>query len=328
MPLPMRAPDFWQEDGLTARLLTPLGMVYGLLGTMRRRLVTPKTVSIPVICIGNLTVGGAGKTPTAIAIAKRLTAMGESPHMLTRGYGGQARGPVLVDPACHDAEEVGDEALLLAMAAPCWVARDRVAGAKAALNAGASVIILDDGFQNPHLAHDFDFVVIDGAVGFGNNRLMPAGPLRETVAAGLARADALVVIGDNRRETIDTALPVLHADLRQAADAPNLKQKPVVAFAGIGRPEKFFETLQTLGAIIVDVHAFPDHYRYKPSEIEEILEQARQVDAVCVTTEKDHVRLPLPLGNYVKKLPIELLFEANDVLDRLLLTALKARQAI
>lgn len=309
-------------------MLAPLGRAYGLLGDMRRRLVTPKRVPVPVICIGNLTVGGAGKTPTAIAVAKRLKAGGESPHMLTRGYGGRARGPVLVDIVSHDAEEVGDEALLLATIAPCWVAKDRVAGAKAALSAGASVIILDDGYQNPHLAHDLALVVVDGAVGFGNNRLMPAGPLRETVAGGLARADALVVIGGDRREAIDTDLPRLRAELRRSADGPDLEKKRVVAFAGIGRPEKFFETLQELGAIVVDVHAFPDHYRYKPSEIEAILEQARQVDAVCVTTEKDHVRLPLPLGNYVKKLPIELRFEANDILDRLLLTALEARQAI
>lgn len=321
----MRAPDFWQSDGPAARLLDPLGKAYGLVGRLRRRLITPKTASVPVICIGNLTVGGAGKTPTAIKVAERLKAKGEIPHMLTRGYGGRTRGPKLVDLARHDAEEVGDEALLLARITPTWVSRDRVAGAKAAVEAGASVIILDDGHQNPHLAHDLALVVVDGAVGFGNNRLVPAGPLRETIGGGLSRADALIVIGGSGHGAIEGTLPRLNAELRPSAGSPDLREKRVVAFAGIGRPQKFFNTLQELGAVLVDVHAFADHYRYKPSEIETILEQARQVDAVCITTEKDHVRIPLPLGNYVKELPIELRFEADDGLDKLLLAAIEGR---
>ncbi len=322
----MRAPDFWQSDGLAPRLLDPLGRVYGLIGNLRRRFVLQKTVPVPVICIGNLTAGGAGKTPTAIAVAKRLTAQGEKPHILTRGYGGRTRGPALVDITRHDAGTVGDEALLLARVAPTWVARDRVAGAKAAAAAGAGVLILDDGYQNPRLAHDLALVVVDGVVGFGNHRLMPAGPLRETVANGLARADALVVIGDGSGlDGIETGLPRLSAALRPAGDLPDLRGERVVAFAGIGRPEKFFKTVQELGAVLIDRHAFPDHHRYKPSEIEAILAQSRQVDASCITTEKDHVRLPLPLGNYVKKLPIELRFEADDALDRLFLPVMRGQ---
>ena len=325
----MRAPDFWQTDGPIPRLLDPLGKAFGIIGHLRRYWITPTAVSVPVICIGNLTSGGAGKTPTAIALAHHLKSRGHQPHFLTRGYGGRSLGPVRVDIDRHDASVVGDEALLLAKIAPCWVSKDRVAGAKAAMHAGADVIVLDDGYQNPHLAYDLSLLVIDGAVGFGNQRLIPAGPLREAPASGFSRADALVVIGgDDKGVATASDLPKIHAELKPSIDKPNLQGKQVVAFAGIGRPKKFFETLQGLGAVLVDRHTFPDHYRYKPSQIEAILQQARQVDAVCVTTEKDHVRLPLLLGNYVKKLPIELHFEATDVLDRLLSKALKERLAI
>ena len=272
---PVRAPEFWQSDGLMPRLLDPLGRVYDLIGKMRRRLVVPQTVGIPVVCIGNLTVGGTGKTPTAIAIAEHLKNKGERPHMLTRGYGGQTRGPALVELGLDDVRTVGDEALLLARVAPTWVSRDRVAGARAALGAGASVIIMDDGFQNPHLAYDLSLVVVDSAVGFGNQKVMPAGPLREQVDSGLARADALIRIGGGlgNRVIDDTSafdLPDLDAELLPTSDSSDLSGKRVVAFAGIGRPEKFFETLQELGAEVIDTHAFPDHHRYIPSEIEMI----------------------------------------------------------
>jgi tetraacyldisaccharide 4'-kinase len=288
-----------------------------------------------VICIGNLTAGGAGKTPTAIALAERLKASGEAPHMLTRGYGGRLSGPERVDLGWHKAEDVGDEALLLARIAPTWVSRDRVVGAKVAAAAGAGVIVLDDGFQNPHLAHDLDLLVVDGAAGFGNGRIMPAGPLRERPADGFSRADAVVVIGSVGEEAdgvlgdaLGHGLPRIKAELRPPAVSARLRGKRLLAFAGIGRPEKFFKTLQDLGALVVETRVFPDHHPYKPSEIEAILELAGHVDAACITTEKDHVRIPLTLGNFVKKLPIELHFEAADALDRLLSEALQARRQV
>ena len=191
----MRAPEFWAGDGLGARLLDPLGRLYGQACRLRRRCTTPRRAPLPTICVGNLTVGGAGKTPVAIALAERLLAAGERPHLVTRGYGGRARGPLRVEPARHDARLVGDEALLLAEVAPTSLARDRLAGAHAAAHAGASLVILDDGFQNPSLATDLALVVIDGTYGFGNRRLLPAGPLREPVADGLRRADAAIRLG-------------------------------------------------------------------------------------------------------------------------------------
>ncbi len=315
----MRAPEFWDRDGATARLLDPIGRIYGLTGTLRRRLITPMRASVPVICIGNLTAGGAGKTPTAIAIAKHLQALGDRPHFLTRGYGGRERGPLRVDPDVHDADTVGDEPLLLARTAVTWVSADRVAGAKAAVAAGASHIVMDDGLQNPHLEQDLRLLVIDGATGFGNRRLLPAGPLREPIHQALARVDAAIVIGKDHAG-IDGLLPMmlprLPADLVPDGDLDHFRGRRVLAFAGIGRPEKFYATLRELGADIVETRSFADHHCYQPHEIEHLHMRARQFDAACVTTEKDHVRLAPNLGKLVEKLPIRLCFHEPEQLDR------------
>ena len=237
----MRAPEFWADDGAAARLLDPIGRFYGALGDFRRRLVTPTRVSVSVICVGNFTVGGAGKTPTTIAIARHLQSLGERPHFLTRGYGGKERGPLQVDPDVHGADEVGDEPLLLARVAPTWVSADRVAGAKtAAIASGASHIVMDDGLQNPYLAKDLRLLVIDGATGFGNRRVLPAGPLREPLEQAFSRIDAAVVIGEDQagvEALLPAALPRLSADLVPDGELDHLRDRPVLAFAGIGRPE-------------------------------------------------------------------------------------------
>lgn len=315
----MRAPDFWQADGITARLLDPVGRVYGLAGALRQRLVTPTRVGAPVICIGNLTAGGAGKTPTAVAVGRHLQTLGDRPHFLTRGYGGRERGPLKVDPDIHDADAVGDEPLLLASTATTWVSADRVAGANAAVAAGASHIVMDDGLQNPYLKKDLRLLVIDGATGFGNRRILPAGPLREPLCKAFAHIDAAIVIGADHADieaSLPAGLPRLSADLVPDGDQDHFRGRRVLAFAGIGRPEKFYATLQELGADIVETRSFADHHRYKPSEIEHLLTRARQFDAVCVTTEKDHVRLAPNLGNLVEKLPIRLWFHEPEGLDQ------------
>lgn len=326
----MRAPDFWQTDGVVARLLDPIGRVYGLAGRLRQRWVTPRSVSIPVICVGNLTAGGAGKTPTAIAIARHLQTRQAKPHFLTRGYGGRERGPLKVDPTINDAAAVGDEPLLLAQTAPTWVSADRIAGAEAAIDAGADHIVMDDGLQNPHLAKDLAFLVIDGAAGFGNRRLLPAGPLREPVDQAVSRIDAAIVIGPDHAG-VDLRLPAgleqLSATLHPAGEVDHLKDRPVLAFAGIGRPEKFYETLEQIGVELVKTRSFPDHHRYSPSEIRELIAEAGQFDAVCMTTEKDHVRLPLNLRKSVEKLPVRLEFDKPEYLDKLLLRALSGYAA-
>jgi len=315
----MHAPDFWQTDGVAARLLDPLGRVYGLATALRRRWVTPATVGVPVICIGNLTVGGAGKTPTALAVAGQLQALGARPHFLTRGYGGRERGPLKVDPLSHEASVVGDEPLLLARAATTWVAADRVAGGKAAFAAGASHIIMDDGLQNPSLSKDLSLLVVDGAVGFGNRRLLPAGPLREPIEVGMGQVDAVIIIGEDISgvaRSVPAGVTCLSASLVPDGDVRWLKGRRVLAFAGIGRPEKFYATLVDIGAELVETRSFPDHHRYVTDEIEALVTRARQFDAVCVTTEKDHVRIPPNLGKSVEKLAISLAFRERETLSQ------------
>ncbi|WP_207461927.1 tetraacyldisaccharide 4'-kinase [Azospirillum sp. SYSU D00513] len=320
----MRTPGFWYgtpdtASRLIARSLAPFGALYGLAGRLRMAAATPYRADIPVVCVGNLVAGGAGKTPVALALLEALKARGIAAHALTRGHGGTERGPLRVDPARHGPVEVGDEALLLAAAAPCWVARDRAAGARAAAAQGAPALVMDDGFQNPGLAKDLSLIVVDGAAGFGNGLLIPAGPLREPVAWGLARADAMVVVGEDRTGVAGLAgsLPVLHARL-EPDGAGDLAGRPVLAFAGIGRPEKFFATLEAAGARIVERAAFADHHPYRAGEIARLLERAGDLGALPVTTAKDAVRLDLEARARVRVLPVRAVWRNTGALDALL----------
>ncbi|HYH22430.1 MAG TPA: tetraacyldisaccharide 4'-kinase [Azospirillum sp.] len=316
----MRTPEFWYRPaGAAALALAPLGALYGLAGRLRFAATRAERVGVPVVCVGNLVAGGAGKTPVALALAEALAARGTTVHFLTRGHGGTERGPLCADPAGHDAARVGDEALLLAAHAPTWVARDRVAGARAAATAGAGVVVMDDGFQNPHLAKDLSLVVVDGAVGFGNGHILPAGPLREPVARGLSRADAVVLMGEDRTGVAARVapLPVLRARIEPAADAA-LRGQKVLAFAGIGRPEKFFATLDSLGAVLAERVAFADHHPYGAHEVAALLARAEALGAVPVTTAKDAVRLPAPARAKVRVLPVRAVWEDAGALGVLL----------
>ena len=326
----MRAPAFWtaERGGLAAAALAPVSRLYDAAALARAALVRPARAAVPVICVGNFTAGGAGKTPTVLALASLLADDGLRPHVLTRGYGGSERGPLRVDPARHDVRAVGDEALLLARAAPTWLCRDRAAGAAAAAAAGAPLVLMDDGMQNPALAKDLCLAAVDGGAGFGNGRVLPAGPLREPLARGLGRADALVLVGPDRKGALAAlgapAIPVIEAALVPGDEARALKERPVVAFAGIGRPEKFFETLAESGCTVVARHAFPDHHRYKASEIAAIITEANERNALPVTTEKDHARLPPEARGQVRTLPVTLAWrEPAEV--RALLAPLIAR---
>ncbi len=332
----MRAPEFWQGRGPWAQsapsLLEPLGHLYDGVGRLRRALVKPQRVNVPVICVGNVVSGGAGKTPTALAIAARLAARGLRPHFLSRGYGGRLRGPLQVDPAGHDAAMVGDEPLMLAVLAPTWVARQRPAGARAAEAAGAEVVVMDDGHQNPYLHKDLSLIVVDAAYGFGNGRVMPAGPLREPAAVGLARADAVVLIeGPGSLPGIAAEIaalapgrPLLRARLEPSISALPLAESAVVAFAGIARPEKFFATLEELGCQIVGRHAFADHRPYDPDTLMRIVEEAAAKGARPVTTAKDAVRLPPEARAMVEVVEVGMVFAEEAALDDLLANVMAA----
>jgi tetraacyldisaccharide 4'-kinase len=318
----MQAPAFWRQGGPLAALLAPAGRLYALAGRLRRALVRPARAACPVICVGNLTAGGSGKTPTALALAERLVALGRRPVFLTRGYGGRERGPLRVDPARHDALAVGDEPLLLAARAPTVVARDRAAGARLAATLG-DVIVMDDGFQNPGLAKDLALLVFDGGAGLGNGRCIPAGPLREGLAEGLARAQGCVLIGADATGLAArlSALPLLRASLEPAAR--DLAGRRVLAFAGIGRPEKLFATLRDLGAELVATRGFPDHHPYGAAELAALRAEAAAAGAVLVTTAKDLARLPPAERQGVTALAVRLVFADRDALDRLLRGALR-----
>jgi tetraacyldisaccharide 4'-kinase len=328
----MKAPGFWYRPaGRKAALLSPLGAVYGGLGRLRQRLVKPWPAGVPVVCVGNLTVGGAGKTPLAIALAGRLAEAGLRPHFLTRGYRGRLCGPVQVDLGVHDAGDVGDEALLLAAHFPTWVSGDRVAGARSAVAAGAGALVMDDGFQNPALAKDVSIVAVDGGTGFGNGRIVPAGPLRETPRNGLARADAVVLVGDDDSNIAPTLagmvgprgrLPLLRARFEPEPSARRFRDASVVAFAGIARPAKFFATLEKVGARLVARFAYPDHHRYNAEELMQMAELADAADALLVTTAKDYARLPDDARLLVRVVAIRAVWEDPAALDAVLAPAL------
>lgn len=297
----VRDPAFWwtppDRSGLAPLCLAPLAAIYGTVAAARMRRPGARA-GVPVICAGNFTLGGAGKTPLAIWLARMLAETGATPALLSRGYGGSLTGPVCVDPASHSARDVGDEPLLLARAATTIVSRDRVAGAAAAADAGASIVIMDDGLQNPALAKDLTIAVVDGARGVGNGRVFPAGPLRAPLAAQMPHVDALIVIGDGggARAVIDAASAggarVFYGRLEpdRAALAP-LRARKTLAFAGIGNPEKFFATLGEAGIDAPVRRAFPDHHRYSAAEAAALIAQADRDDLDLLTTDKDLARM-------------------------------------
>lgn len=322
----MRAPDFWDAPpGLVAGLLAPLGVAWDTAARLRRAVTRPYRATVPVVCVGNLVAGGSGKTPVVLSLIGLLAEQGVVAHVVTRGYGGRLAGPVKVDPARHDADATGDEALLIAARAPCWVARDRAAGVRAAAAAGARLVLLDDGFQNPGIDKDLSLLVIDAACGFGNGRVIPAGPLREPVADGVARAGAIVLLGvGDAPDAVRAAgrpIPILRASLEPRC-GERFRGARVVAFAGIGRPNKFFASLRAIGAELVAARPFPDHHRFGRDELLRLRRQAEREGALMVTTAKDWVRLPPAVRDGIQVLDVDIRWCDIEAATRLLSTVL------
>jgi tetraacyldisaccharide 4'-kinase len=334
----MREPGFWwQKPGLAAWLLFPFSLIYGSVAGLRMRRAGFRA-GVPVICVGNFTLGGTGKTPTAIAIAKLLAARGETPFFLTRGYGGTLTGPVRVDPATHRASEVGDEPLLLARAAPTIVSRDRAAGAAFAQHAGASVIVMDDGLQNPSLHKDLSIAVVDARRGLGNGYVFPAGPLRAPLSAQLPQVHAILAIGSGESAgpveelARGRGLRFMRARLEPAPDAAMaIGARKALAFAGIGDPQKFYLTLAEAGIDATATQSFADHHQYSEEEAASILALCEKDALVPVTTEKDLARLSGQdgargrLATAAKAVPVTLVADDPGTLEQLLGDGLRAR---
>ncbi len=307
----MHAPDFWQNDNLIARALSPASWLWRAGAAWRNATTTALHPGCGVICLGNFTVGGAGKTPAAQTVYDILTRLGHHPHFLSRGYGGSQIGPHRVDPSSDTARDVGDEPLLLSQKGPAWVARNRAAGAEAIAAAGADVIIMDDGLQNPSVIKDLGIVVIDGATGFGNERVLPAGPLRETLTSGFSRVRAAIIIGEDKTglaAQMPKHISVFNAKIRPE-NPDDFKDQKVLAFAGIGRPGKFYKSLSDCGAEVALARDFADHHFYSPDELATLRSDAQRANATLVTTEKDLVRLPLGDRHGIKTLRIALEFD-------------------
>ena len=331
----IREPAFWWRPG-SGTLLLPFAAIYGAVAALRMQ-SAGQQAGVPVICLGNLTVGGAGKTPAAIAVVRLLHAAHERPFFLSRGYGGRLTGPVRVNPAIHHARDVGDEPLLLTRLAPTVVARDRVAGAKLAQFAGASVVVMDDGLQNSSLAKNLAIVVVDGRRGIGNGRIVPAGPLRAPLRLQLDRAQALIVVGapDGAAAVLDRAqrngMTIFNARIEPDRNViAAIGRRKTLAFAGIGDPEKFFATLTAAGIEVAERASFPDHHFYTAADAQDLIARARAKSLMLVTTEKDLMRLSgepqlAALAGRTSALPVRLVIEEADLFQQMIVQAVKRK---
>ncbi|KXV24877.1 tetraacyldisaccharide 4'-kinase [Gluconobacter japonicus] len=318
----LQAPRFWSVPriGPAAFLLRPFRTIATRL-TRRRLKKSGFQAPVPVLCCGNITVGGTGKTPLTLDLVQRLIERGHYPHILSRGHGGRERGPLKVNPGRASARDVGDEPLLLARAAPTWIGPDRGQTARLAIGQGADCIVMDDGFQNASLQKDVSILVVDGTVGFGNAQVMPAGPLREPVMDGLKRAQVVVIIGDDRHNLLLTLPPFLFKTQARLVPGPEirgLQGRRVVAFAGIGRPEKFFSMLQDAGVTPVRSLPFPDHHTYSNNDIQRLETLRRESGTTLVTTAKDAVKLPPAFRAQVTVVNVELLWADPKAPDHIL----------
>ncbi len=327
----MKTPHFWQSKNIISTLLLPFSWIYFCISKICYKRIVPITLPIPVICVGNLTAGGAGKTPVALHIGELLKRKNINGVFISRGYGGSQKSAILVDTKKHSAAQVGDEPLLLAQILPTIVGKNRIEAANLAIAQGAQVLVMDDGFQNPSLAKDLSFIVVDRRLSFGNERLLPAGPLREPVRTGLKRADAVIIINPaNFMPTSLPDIPFLLARSQAKSSMLALKDKKIIAFCGIAVPQKFYYMLKNAGAEIIEKISFADHYHYTQKDLHQLRKKAKEHDALLVTTSKDAARIGKEFEQELKGITVaemELKFENQDKLEALIETAIHAKKS-
>lgn len=313
----MKTPDFWSKSGVLSAVLQPLGKLYATATAMRLKNHTPYKAKCPVICIGNLTAGGTGKTPVSLAIAEILHQAGKNPYFISRGYGGKLKN-IVVDGLIHTPQQVGDEPLLLSKAAPTVINPDRGEAAKTAMAHGADCLVMDDGFQNPTLHKDISFLVFDGNYGIGNGRVIPAGPLREPFNTGIKRAQAIIVLGDDKQHIASkTNLPVFYGKIEE--EQPQINNHDIMAFAGIGHPEKFYASLKKCGFNLKKTFNYPDHHFYTVAELNSLVNYARKNNLDIYTTSKDFIKIPPALQTEFKVLNIKIKWQNEPELQKFLL---------
>ena len=322
-----KAPRFWykKNDTIISNSLYPLSLLFRLGTKIRAILSTRKNSALPVICIGNIVVGGAGKTPVAIKLGELLKKNGYNPHFVSKGYGGIESNNILIK-QWHSAKSVGDESLLLSEVAPTWIGRDRNRSFILAKENGANCIIMDDGFQNPTLQKDFSIIIINGEQGFGNKRVIPSGPLRESISRGISRANLIVVIGEisnDVKDKIPNTVPLIHAQFKISADNKIYKNQKITAFAGIAYPDKFYNSLLEEGAILEKKISYPDHHIFDENDMLHLAEIANLTKSVLVTTKKDFVRIPKPYRSLVSTLDGAVEFEDEGLLVEIITNLLE-----
>ena len=319
----LKVPKFWylKKDTFFSLFFYPLSLIFRL-GTLIRNTINAATKSsLPTICVGNIVVGGAGKTPVSLKIGKMLIKAGYNPHFISKGYSGIVKNNTLVE-NWHSPKSVGDESLLLSNIAPTWIGLDRNKSIQLAEKKGADCIIMDDGFQNPTIHKDFSIVVINASQEFGNKRVMPSGPLRESIKRGFSRTNLIIVIGNltiNLKQSIPDHIPIISAKFAINNENRIFKGHKITAFAGIAYPEKFFNSLKDQGAIIVKESTYPDHHIYDENDLLSLAEIANKTNSILVTTQKDFIRIPKSYRSLVSTLDGEIVFE-NEILLKEILT--------
>lgn len=314
----LRSPKFWNDENSSlVKILDPISKLYSFISNVRLNSVTPVKAEVPVVCIGNVVLGGAGKTPTVELVCHLLREKFQNPHILTAGYGGYLKNVVRVDPNLHSYLQVGDEALLSATVASTWVGRNRVNSGKAAVACGADVLVMDDGFQNNSIEKDLKILVVDSRQAFGNGHLFPAGALRELPSTGINKSDMVLIIGEKNEaleekiKAIKPLIPIFRAKL-EVTEPIAVANNRVVGFCGLGYPLKFKKTLLECGYELIDFVSFADHHPYTITEIQKLIAGAKSVDATLITTKKDFVKIPAVFKNEISVIEIKLVPENDD----------------